>query len=95
MSFERIFGGNPLSVIIRLVVLSVILGIILSALGIRLDNLFYRLDILLRRIYDMGFDAVVWAFQYFLLGAVIVVPIWLVARLLGGLRGKKDGSGPT
>lgn len=95
MSFERIFGGNPLSVIIRLVVLSVIVGIILSALGIRLDNLFYRLDILLRRIYDMGFDAVVWAFQYFLLGAVIVVPIWLVARLLGGLRGKKDGSGPT
>jgi hypothetical protein len=29
----------------------------------------------------MGFDAVVWVWRYFLLGAVIVVPIWLLLRL--------------
>ena len=31
--------------------------------------------------------------RYFLLGAVVVVPIWLVARVLG-LMGGKDRSGP-
>jgi hypothetical protein len=88
MSFERIFGGNPLGVIVRLIILSVVVGIIMSALGIRIDNIFYHLNILARRIYDMGFDAVEWGLGYFLLGAVIVIPIWLIARLLGGFRRK-------
>ena len=30
----------------------------------------------------MGFDAVRWVWRYFLLGAVIVVPIWLIVRLV-------------
>ena len=30
----------------------------------------------------MGFDAVRWLWRYFLLGAVIVIPIWLIARLI-------------
>lgn len=91
MSLERIFGGSPAGVIIRLVVLSIIVGIVMSALGIRLDNIFYRLNILARRLYDMGFGAVEWVFGYFLIGAVIVVPIWLLTRLISGWRTK---SGP-
>ena len=37
---------------------------------------------LVQRIYDTGFDTLVWAFRYFLLGAVIVFPVWLVLRIL-------------
>jgi hypothetical protein len=37
---------------------------------------------LAERIYDMGFAAVEKGFRYFLLGAVIVFPVWLVVRLL-------------
>jgi hypothetical protein len=29
----------------------------------------------------MGFDIMRWLWRYFLLGAVIVVPIWLLVRL--------------
>ena len=32
----------------------------------------------------MGWDAIVWVWRYFLLGAVLVVPIWLVVRLAKG-----------
>lgn len=88
MELSKIFGGNPLGVIVRLVVLSIIVGIVLSALDITPRDLVYRLRLLLQRIYDMGFDAVTTALQYFLLGAVIVVPIWLVTRLLSA--GKRD-----
>ncbi len=35
----------------------------------------------------MGFDAVRWIWQYFLLGAVIVVPTWLLIRLAKVPRG--------
>ncbi len=84
---ERLFGGNPWGVAIRLIILSVVVGVILSALGIRPENLFYHLQILIRRLYDLGFGAVDWLFQYFLIGAIVVIPIWLIVRLISGLRG--------
>ena len=33
------------------------------------------------RIWDMGFDAVRWLGHYLLLGAAVVVPLWLIVRL--------------
>ena len=90
MRLDQIFGGNPFGVIMKLVILSVVVGIILSALGITPDNLFYRLGLLIERIYAMGWGAVEWGVGYFLIGAVIVVPIWILARLLGAGRQKND-----
>lgn len=83
MDRDRIFGGNPASVIVRLILISIVVGIVLSALGIRPDNIFYHLNLIVRRLYDMGFGAVEWIFGYFLVGAIVVIPIWLIARLLG------------
>lgn len=89
MDMERFFGGSPVAVIVRLIVLSVAVGIALSALGLTPGELFRRLDFLIARLYDMGFRWVEWLFGYFLIGAVIVVPIWLLARLFGGGGAKK------
>ncbi|MGF1649025.1 MAG: DUF6460 domain-containing protein [Hyphomicrobiaceae bacterium] len=93
---DRFFGGNPISVIVRLVILSIIVGIVLSALGIRPDNLISSVERLARRIYDMGFDAIDWILGYFLLGALIVVPIWLLTRIPGvfGTRSQKRDHEP-
>lgn len=90
MRLEQIFGGNPIGVIVRLVIISVVVGIILSALGITFDNMLYKLSLLAERIYNMGWGAVQWALGYFLVGAVIVVPIWLISRLLGGAKRRDD-----
>ena len=90
MNRDQFFGGNPTGVIIRLILLSVVVGIVLSALGITPSDIIYRLDVLIRRIYDMGFGAVEWIVQYFLIGAVIVFPIWFIARLLGMGRRSDD-----
>ena len=86
MDKNQIFGGNPLAVIIRLVVLSVVVGIVLSALNIQPQNLIYHVRLVLQRIYNLGFGAIEGALGYFLLGAVVVVPIWLIARLFGAFR---------
>lgn len=90
MTREQLFGGNPWSVLLRLVLLSIVVGIVLSALGITPDNLLYRLQVLIRNIYDMGFGAVEWVFKYFLIGAIVVFPIWLIARLLGAFGRRSD-----
>jgi hypothetical protein len=42
-----------------------------------------RLEQLIRNITSLGLDALNWAFKYFLLGAVIVFPIWFLVRLFG------------
>jgi hypothetical protein len=77
----RFFGGSPARVVVQLVVLSFFLGLVLSALGVSPYDIVNGLRDLARRIYDMGFDTIEVVFRYILLGAVIVVPIWLIVRL--------------
>ena len=83
---SRFFGGPPLSVILRLILLSILVGVILAAIGLDPLNIVRSLERLLRSIWDMGWDAVAWVWRYFLLGAVIVVPIWFIVRLLRAPR---------
>jgi hypothetical protein len=84
----RFFGGSPLSVIFRLVLLSILVGVILKVLGLDPLNIIRSVQDLFRAIWDMGFDAVVWLWRYFLLGAVLVVPIWLIVRLMKAPKGR-------
>jgi hypothetical protein len=84
----RFFGGPPLSVIFRLILLSILVGVILKVLGLDPFNILRSIEDLIRAIWEMGFDAVVWLWRYFLLGAVIVVPIWLIVRLIRTPKGR-------
>lgn len=89
MDPRTIFGGNPLGVVIRLLLLSIVVGVVLSALGITPRNFIYHIEVLIRRIYDLGFATFDWILQYLILGAVVVIPIWLIARLFGVFGGRK------
>jgi hypothetical protein len=84
----RFFGGPPLAVLFKLVLLSILIGVVLSALGLDPWNIVDSIRRLLRNIWDMGFDAVIWLWQYFLLGAVIVIPIWLILRVVRAPKGR-------
>ncbi len=90
MNMRDFLGGSPLGVIIRLAILSVLVGVLLSVFGITPRNFFYVIDDFARRIYDLGFGAVTWMLDYMLLGAMLVVPVWLVVRLLRA--GPKDSA---
>ncbi|MEO0619106.1 MAG: DUF6460 domain-containing protein [Pseudomonadota bacterium] len=87
---ERFFGGNPIAVMIRLIIMSVVVGIVLAAFGLSPLELLEAIQRLTIRIYDMGFDAIEWALQYFLLGAVIVIPVWFLSRLFSTSRKNSD-----
>jgi len=90
---DRFLGGSPLAVLLRLAVISIVVGIVMSALGISPQNLVYRLRQILQRIYDLGFGSLDWLLQYLMLGALVVVPIWLISRLFSiGRSSGKDGS---
>jgi Domain of unknown function (DUF6460) len=84
---HRFFGGPPLSVAVRLILLSILVGVVLHAVGLDPWNIIASVQRLILRFWDMGFDAVRWVWRYFLLGAVLVVPIWLIVRLVRAPRG--------
>jgi len=84
----RFFGGPPLSVIFRLVLLSILIGVILEVLGLDPWNIIDSLRTLVLRIWDMGFDVVRWLWRYLLLGAAVVVPVWLIVRLVRAGKGR-------
>jgi hypothetical protein len=87
-NINRFFGGSPLAVLGKLILLSILIGVVLSALGLDPLNILASLQRLIRDVWNMGFDAVRWLWQYFLLGAVVVIPIWLILRLVRAPKGR-------
>jgi hypothetical protein len=85
---NRWLGGSPAGVLVRLILVSILVGVILSALGFDPWNIIQSIRALFQRLWDMGFDAVRWLWRYFLLGAVIVIPIWIIMRLVNAPRGR-------
>jgi hypothetical protein len=85
---SRFFGGSPAMALVRLVLLSILVGVVLSALGFDPWNIIPSIRRFIVGIWDMGFDAVRWVWRYFLLGAIVVIPIWLIVRLFRTAHGR-------
>src|SRR6478672_9078159 len=85
---SRFLGGSPLAVAFRLILLSILVGVVLAAIGFDPWNILASIRLLLQRLWDLDFDTVNWLWRYFLLGAVIVIPVWLLSRMFGAPRGR-------
>jgi hypothetical protein len=85
---NRFLGGSPLAVLAKLVLLSIVIGVVLQALGLDPWDIVTSIRRLFHNLWEMGFDAVRWLWQYFLLGAVIVIPIWFIMRVVNAPRGR-------
>ncbi len=79
---NRFLGDSPLRVLVKLVVLSFIAGVAMSALGIYPQDIVANLRALVEGIWNMGFASLHRFWNYFLMGAVVVVPFFLLMRLL-------------
>ena len=82
-AFYRFLGGHPIKVLIRLALLSLIVGALMLWLDIKPFQIIEAAQRFAKRISEMGFDAVREAGQYIYAGAIVVVPIWFILRLLG------------
>jgi Family of unknown function (DUF6460) len=81
-AFNRFLGGSPGGVFLRLLFVSLIVGAFLMWLDIRPMDVFRAITDLIDRIWGLGFDAIRVVADYILAGAAIVVPVWLVLRLM-------------
>ncbi|HVI29787.1 DUF6460 domain-containing protein [Hansschlegelia sp.] len=77
----RVFGGSPIGVLVRLALLCVIVGLLLDQLDLDAFELFRWAAHVVRDAIANSADLLRMIGRYFLIGAVVVVPIWIVLRI--------------
>ena len=89
---ERFLGGPPAQVAIRLIVLSLIIGFVLYMLDLQPLALLRGIGMTVRRsiefLAQFGFETFSSLLIYLGYGAVIVIPVFLIARLIA-LRNRR------
>ncbi len=76
------------STVIKLAIGSLLLGMLLAAFSISPQELLENLGGTVVGIFNALASMLEWAVQYILLGAVVVIPIWLVLYAWRKFRGK-------
>ena len=82
----RFIGGSPLAVLLRLLLVSLLVGAFMIWQGIHPEDIVYGVQRVIVRLWNTGFDSLREIGQYVLAGAVVVVPVWLVMRLMASRR---------
>lgn len=79
---HRFLGGSPTSVIVRLLVLSLIVGAAMVYFNLTPRDLFETLRRFVEGLIGNGLESLRTIFSYIAYGAMVVVPIFVIARLL-------------
>lgn len=74
--------------IIKLVVACLVVGLVLSTLNIDPRNILASGRAAIEWLIEVGGEFFGWAVTYILLGAVVVIPIWVIVYLLKVARGR-------
>lgn len=72
--------------LLRLFFYSLIIGLVLSALNISPESMLGAIGGTVESIFLVVVDAVEWAVPFVLIGAIVVLPIWLVMSALRFIR---------
>jgi hypothetical protein len=79
-------GGSPVTVLLRLIVVSFVVGFLLETFGFDPVGLLNEAVRAARHIIEFGLTDVRQIGRILLTGAMVVVPVWLVLRLLDASR---------
>lgn len=85
-ALTRFLGDSPSRVLIKLLIVSFIVGFIMSVFNWSPLDVYYSLRDTVLGIWNMGFEALGRLGGYILLGAFIVVPGFIILRLLSYRR---------
>ncbi|WP_043539646.1 DUF6460 domain-containing protein [Salinarimonas rosea] len=83
---QRLLGGSPAAVLVKLVFLSLLVGAFMALLGITPQGLFEGAFELVRDLWETGFEAFGTLGRWLVYGAMVVVPVFVVLRIIAALR---------
>ena len=82
----RFIGGSPMAVLLRLIVVSFVVGLLLETFGFDPMSLIDEAVWAARHVVEYGLTDMRQIGRVLLTGAMVVVPVWLVLRLLDAGR---------
>ncbi|HKN29022.1 MAG TPA: DUF6460 domain-containing protein [Roseiarcus sp.] len=82
----RFVGGSPVAVLLRLIVVSFVVGLLLKSFGLDPMSLIEEAVRVARHIVEYGLTDVRQIGRILLTGAMVVIPVWIVLRLLDAGR---------
>jgi hypothetical protein len=85
-SLTRLLGDSPLRVLVKLLVVSLLVGIVMSTFGWTPYDIYYGVRDFFLHLWNMGFAAIDRFVAYLLLGAAVVVPAFIILRVLSYRR---------
>ena len=74
--------------LIKVLLASFVVGVLLAFFNVDPTELLENFGETIQSIFEIVARVVEWAVKYVLLGAVVVVPIWLIFFFIGKARGK-------
>lgn len=81
-------GGSPAAVALRLLVVSFVVGLVLATFGFDPETIYENLANAIRRLIEFGLTDMRQFGRVLLTGAMVVVPIWFVLRLMDARRAR-------
>jgi hypothetical protein len=85
-ALTRFLGDSPFRVLLKLIVVSFLVGFVMSAFGWSPFDVVYGIRDFLLDIWRMGLRAIDRFLGTFILGAAIVIPAFLILRLFSYRR---------
>lgn len=85
-SVNSLLGDTPGRVIVKLLIFSVLIGIIMSLLGWTPMDVVWKILHFFTSLWSMGFSAFSKLFDVILVGAAVVVPVFIIMRVLSWIR---------
>ncbi len=74
--------------IIRLVIMSLLVGMMLKFFDVDPQNLLASIGRLFEKVIQIGANVFEWGLGYVILGAAVVIPIWLIMYLIRYAKNK-------
>ena len=78
----QFLGDTPARTLVKLAVMSVVVGVIMAALNFTPLDVWLMFRDFVRWVYEVGYEAFGRIGVYFVWGAMVVVPVFLLMRLL-------------
>lgn len=84
--FERFLGDSPIRLLLKLLVVSFLVGLVMSTFGWSPWDVLDGIRDFFVRLWNMGFGAIDRITGYILLGAAIVIPAFIILRIVNYRR---------
>jgi hypothetical protein len=82
------FGGSVATGAVRLLVVSFVVGLFLTMFGFDPEDIYLRFLAAVRHIIDFGLTDLRYFGRILLTGAMLVVPVWFILRLMDMRRAR-------